>query len=50
MAQKYFPKFSATALKDGLKGASGDDSERVQQLEVEKKTLESDMTSAKEKI
>lgn len=31
-----------------MKGASDGDSERVQQLEAEKKALESDLTSAKE--
>lgn len=50
MAHKYFSQFISQALKEGLKGPSEGDSERVKQLEAEKNALESDLTSAKEKI
>lgn len=50
LAQKYFSKFSALALKEGLQGMSEGASKRIPQLEAEKKVLESNLTSAMEKI
>lgn len=50
MAHKYFSKFNIQALKEGLQGIPEGASERIPQFEAKKKILESDLTSAMEKI